>query len=122
MSVSVPVSATAADPALLARIYSRCTPDPETGCMLWTGALSSQGRYPTLGINGKVEYAHRQAYFALYGHLPQGSIRHESSSIELHHSCANPQCCNPQHLRPMTRRLHARTHAGTPRRRKAVAA
>lgn len=86
---SVSVFPFAAEPELLARIHRRCIFDPETGCIVWTGAKSTQGRYGTLGFDGTVIYVHRAAYFAAHGHIPSGSLFHESDSVEIHHECGN---------------------------------
>jgi hypothetical protein len=38
-------------PDLIERIERMSTPEPNTGCWLWLGALGTNG-YGTLGING----------------------------------------------------------------------
>jgi HNH endonuclease len=100
----------AADLDLLAHIYSRSILDPETGCRRWTGSHSSQGSYGTIWHNNKCEYVHRAAYEAYYGELPEGSLGHESDSVEIHHRCGVRDCCEITHLEVVTRRQHNREH------------
>jgi hypothetical protein len=100
----------AADPNLLARIYSRSTLDPDTGCRRWTGSHSSQGSYGTIWRNGTCEYVHRAAYEAFHGALPDGSLDHESDSIEVHHSCGTRDCVEVSHLELLTRHRHSCEH------------
>jgi hypothetical protein len=67
------------------------------GCWPWTGSLDHYG-YGTITIEGKRHKAHRLAFLLIRGTLPDGK--------ELHHTCENKRCCNPNHLVPLTRREH----------------
>ena len=100
----------AANPALLAKLFSRSVYQPSTGCRVWQGGTSSQGRYGSLWHNGTVRYAHRVAYEAAFGELPCGSLTHESESTEVHHVCGNRLCVEPSHLELITRRHHSQIH------------
>ena len=44
--------------------------------------------------------AHRRAWERVNGEIPEGAL--------ILHSCDNPPCCNPAHLRPGTTRANAR--------------
>lgn len=105
------LSETAADPGALAAILERC--EQEGDCLIWQGCVSTRGEYPYLG---KSRYAHREAYRAYHGDLEDGSLRHESHSVELHHTCnrggdkRKRRCCNPLHLEAVTRRSHNMLH------------
>jgi hypothetical protein len=64
--------------------------DEETGCWNWTGAKTPDG-YGNLKRGGKSIAAHRYAFEKLVGPIPSGAC--------ILHSCDNPACCNPDHLR-----------------------
>jgi hypothetical protein len=98
---------TAADPTTLRKILNNCR--PEGGCMIWKGGVSSQGQYPYLG---KSRWAHREALRSYNGYLEEGSLAHESHSVEVHHTCRHKRCCNPLHLKEVTRRRHSQLHKG----------
>lgn len=66
-----------------------------TGCWNWIGASTESGYGTMLGLNKKVEYAHRIAYQLFSGPIPDG--------YEVDHLCKNIKCVNPLHLEPVTR-------------------
>jgi len=80
---------------LKSRILNLISPEPNTGCWLWTAATHSTGlAYAVITIsdgNGgrKQEYAHRESYKLFKGPLNGMSVLHK---------CDTPQCVNPDHL------------------------
>lgn len=92
--------------APLRRFESRVAVDPDSGCWLWAGGISSNG-YGAFSVAYKSIAAHRFAYQLLVGPIPNG--------LELDHLCRNRACCNPDHLEAVThlvnqRRRPQRTH------------
>lgn len=70
--------------------------DAETGCWTWTGARTGKRmQYP-------VAAKHRAIYETLVGPIPPVH--------DLHHECGNTLCVNPDHLRPVPRAEHRRSH------------
>lgn len=71
----------------------------EDGCWLWAGRKSKNGygRFyiGTSRLDQRYASAHRWAYEALVGPIPDG--------LDLDHLCRNRACCNPAHLEPVTR-------------------
>jgi hypothetical protein len=67
-------------------IEARSERIPETGCWIWTGPLRGNG----YGGFGKKDYAHRAAYRAYHGKIPDG--------LQVLHRCDVPLCVNPAHL------------------------
>ena len=66
----------------------------ENGCWIWQQSLSMG--YGHASWKRKQIKAHRLAYFAFVGEVPEGK--------ELDHLCRERKCCNPEHLEPVTRR------------------
>ena len=66
-------------------------------CWPWYGGRSSLG-YGYTTVAGKRLPAHRAAYMALIGSIPEG--------LHLDHLCRNPACVNPAHLEPVTPRTN----------------
>lgn len=66
--------------------------DKTGDCWPWTRSTDSRG-YGSLGRNGKTARAHVVAY-ELYNGAPAAN--------HVLHSCDNPPCCNPAHLRDGT--------------------
>lgn len=85
------------------RFQAKFTPEPTTGCYLWTANLNSVGYgIFAFGPNKKLVLAHRWAFQTAYGFLPP----------ELDHIC-NVRCCvNPRHLRPTTHRDNIARQSG----------
>ncbi|OGR27289.1 MAG: hypothetical protein A2139_07850 [Desulfobacca sp. RBG_16_60_12] len=71
----------------------RLQPHPGTGCWLWQGEINRNG-YGRVWVNGKRLMAHRVTYEAFHGPIAPGLV--------LDHLCKNRQCCNPDHLEPVT--------------------
>lgn len=74
------------------------------GCWIWTGSTNGLGYGEIRGKEGK-QYAHRMAWRAAHGPIPQGA--------EIMHDCDQPSCVNHSHLRPGS---HAQNHADAVRR------
>jgi hypothetical protein len=86
------------------RFWKKVVVTGESACWLWTagkdkdgyGKFQITGRGPTK-TSGPVQKhvrAHRLAWELRNGPVPSGMV--------LMHSCDNPACCNPSHLKPGT--------------------
>lgn len=81
--------------------------DKTSECWEWTGAKNEKGygRF-TFGYQDKKRTvrAHRAVYTALVGEIPKGKY--------LDHTCYNPACVNPEHLRPVTNKQNLENRSG----------
>lgn len=68
-------------------------------CWVWTGVKSSSG-YGRYWWGGVMEGAHRVSL-----EIAGKKIR---SGVDVHHICRNTSCVRPSHLKPLTRKEHAR--------------
>ena len=73
----------------VARFWSSVGVAKAGDCWPWRGYADASG-YGSLKIDGKPMAAHRAAYVAAVGEIPDGAI--------VRHSCDNRLCCNPLHL------------------------
>jgi len=94
------------------RMQGKYVIDIVTGCWEWVRSHSTQGRYPTIGMPGshRPEYAYRVAWESVNGPVPTTPCPDGSHRWELHHSCQNRSCVNPQHIELVTHREHVREH------------
>jgi hypothetical protein len=84
------------------RLAEKSMPEPNSGCVLFLGALLNG--YGSIGDGAyKVIKAHRAAYMLAVGPIPDG--------YELDHICTNTACINPRHLEPVTKAEHAKRTA-----------
>jgi HNH endonuclease len=81
------------------RFEAKISPEPLTGCWLWTGAVTtSKNTYPYGSIKTdrrdarpqRLEAAHRVAWLLYRGPIPDG--------LDVLHKCDQPYCVNPDHL------------------------
>jgi len=63
-------------------------------CWPWTGVLTDEGYGRFWVSRSSRPMAHRVAYQALVGPVPDG--------MQLDHLCRNRACCNPEHLEPVS--------------------
>lgn len=83
----------------LERVLQRIEVDPETGCWLWPGAVTSNG-YGKIGMGSRSDGTRRTVsthvltYTMMIGPVPEG--------MELDHLCRVRNCCFPGHLEPVT--------------------
>lgn len=94
------------------RMAGKYTINIQTGCFEWQRSLSSQGRYPTIGMEGKrrPEYAYKVAWESVNGPVPVTPCPDGSWRWELHHRCFNRQCVNPDHIQLVTHNQHVALH------------
>lgn len=64
-----------------------------SGCILWTGAVQSSG-YGSFSWEHKIQLAHRVAYVAAKGSIPEG--------WQVDHLCRVRLCVNADHLEAVT--------------------
>lgn len=65
----------------------------ETNCTVWIGSTNNKG-YGLISVNGKAQLAHRVAYEAEFGPIPDGMV--------IDHLCRVRNCVNPMHLEAVT--------------------
>jgi hypothetical protein len=71
-------------------------PEPNTGCLLWTGC-TTEGGYGRVGIGSdRTVLTHRFSWERVHGPVPQG--------MDVCHRCDTPACVNVEHLFIGTRR------------------
>lgn len=78
------------------RWLDKAITDPATGCVEWTGAISSDG-YGKVKLCGHMARAHRVALVASRG-------RDLHPELVVDHLCRIRACVNPEHLREVTHR------------------
>lgn len=67
----------------------------ESGCWAWQGEMNRNG-YGRVRIKGRRMMVHRVLYERLVAPIREGLL--------LDHLCRNRNCCNPQHMEPVTPR------------------
>ena len=60
-------------------------------CWEWTAYVDEEDGYGRIGLHGKAIKAHRASFLVHRGEIPDG--------LHVLHSCDNPPCTNPDHLR-----------------------
>lgn len=90
--------------ALPIHISSRIWVSQKTGCWLWAGADSGSGRggeYGRVSYEGKTTAVHILMYERLFGKI-------KGKRKFLDHECRTRNCCNPEHLEPVTHLMNCR--------------
>lgn len=86
------------DSRLPERFWVKCAPSDD-GCWRWHGSRMRNG-YGQIRMGRRIESAHRVAFQALVGPIPDG--------YDADHLCRNRECVNPAHIQPVTRSENVR--------------
>lgn len=75
---------------MMERFMAKVSPEPNTGCWLWTAASTGHG-YGLISLSfSKNDLAHRTSWRLFHGPIPDG--------LWVLHKCDVPSCVNPAHL------------------------
>lgn len=96
------------DPRLPDSFWSKCTPEPNTGCWLWIAGTTGRTDYARIRHNKSKALAHRVSYMVLRGPVPEG--------LKLDHLCRTTLCVNPLHLEAVTQQENVRRGISPPAR------
>jgi hypothetical protein len=77
-------------PSRADRFWAKVSPEPTSGCFLWTGAFCRSGYGNAAGEGRHIRGAHRVAWELTKGPIPNG--------LWVLHKCDVPACVNPDHL------------------------
>lgn len=78
------------------RFWAKVTLGTKDECWLWTGCIQTRGYGQFRGYQSKHIPAHRFAYEALVGEIPEGLV--------IDHLCRVRRCVNPAHMEIVTQR------------------
>lgn len=87
---------------LAEKLASHTGPPDKNGCWPWTGWLGKGTPYGVLTHRQKARTAHRWAWINRHGSIPEG--------FQIHHTCENPACVNPDHLEAVSVSEHVERH------------
>lgn len=94
------------------RFWSNVSPEPNTGCWLWTGNVTMAG-FGQIRVGSmrdgsrRYELTHRFSYQEVRGDIQDGMV--------VDHLCRQPACVNPSHMEIVTRGENVRRGVvGTP--------
>lgn len=82
---------------IIGKIMSRVEIDKSTGCWVWQGPTSGDGRgggYGRMSLSGQTVAVHIVSYTHFHGYVP--------GKKQVDHTCRNRLCCNPNHLELVT--------------------
>lgn len=84
------------------RFWSKVDVRDNGECWPWSGYRNKEG-YGTFYFDNTMRKAHRVSYILKHGSIPDGKL--------IMHTCDNPSCVNPAHLRPGTNKENAQDRA-----------
>jgi len=89
----------AVEPKAMERFWKKVEKGPADSCWIWSGTKTTRG-YGQFSIKGTSIRAHRLAYEATLGPIPDG--------FDLHHRCINKLCVNPAHMGVIPHQEHVK--------------
>lgn len=98
-----PAAAATRRAQILQKVMARVARDIASGCWIWTGPTSGDGRgggYPRMSLDGQTVAVHRVMATHAMGFIP--------GRKQIDHRCRNRLCVNPDHLEIVTHRENQR--------------